>query len=132
MRRFVPLALAIAVLTPTSEAFARGFKFRIPAISAGARPAAAPAARSVSRTVVAPLPGRRTSPEEQRPSLSPALTAPAPAVVQAAQATEPTAPTRAGWRNPKQTAEEFRSSCGASHGAVVGAGAGGHGFCVVH
>jgi hypothetical protein len=141
MLRAASIFLALALFSPTPEAFAQapfangaGGMPRPPG-GPGMPPPGAPMPNSGRGLPLAPpatvgpasyaAPPAAPTPLRLPPQLT---AAPIPASAASADPAKPPAATRPGWRDPRQTAQDFRSRCGAAKGAVVGAAS--HGFCV--
>lgn len=140
MLRAACIFLTLALFSPTPEASARarfslgsgGAKLPVKAAPLAARqaaPLAAPAAipgRTPVRVFGVSAPAAAATAPRLPPQLTAPIPAPAPGAAEADKAAP--APVRTGWRDPKQTPQEFRDRCGAAKGAVVGATS--HGFCL--
>lgn len=123
MLRVVSIFLAIALFSPAPQVFAQG----LPGMPQGAPIAPMPNVYGGAGGAMRSLPsGGGAAPSSGPARLPPQITA-APAPGAAASTPEPEPQSR-GWRNPKQTAAEFRSRCSASKGALVGGAS--YGFCL--
>ena len=143
MLRAASIFLALALFSPTPEAFAQApfpagaNGMPRPPGGPGMVPYGAPMSNSGRGLPLAPPSSTGPASYAAPPAaptplrLPPQLTAapiPTPTPADAADPAKAPAATRTGWRDPRQTAQDFRSRCGAAKGAVVGAA--GHGFCV--
>lgn len=144
MLRAASIFLALALISPTPEAFAQapfsGGASGIPRppVGPGMRAPGAPISNSGRGLPLAPPssagPASYSAPAATAPTplrLPPQLTAAPIPTPQPAAATDPAktpAASRPGWRDPRQTAQDFRNRCSAAKGAVIGAA--GHGFCL--
>lgn len=141
MLRAASIFLALALFSPTPEAFAQApfpagaNGMPRPPSGPGMVPYGAPMPNSGRGLPLGPPGGAAPASYAAPPAaptplrLPPQLTAaPIPAPAVAVDPGKGPAAIRTGWRDPRQTAQDFRSRCGAAKGAVVGAA--GHGFCV--